>query len=334
MEMDYLERREKKQQSNTINYLRAVAIILVVLHHAMSHGMKYLGEVSPGYSCFISIISFVHVPLFFMISGYLCHAQDVLKYYRKKFFQIFIPFLVCTSIKLVVNLIYEEFSHATTAGGEFLKAYIFGEYYWFSYALLVMCCIAPLLWKIKNKLILIGIILLLFAFNIVNESLGLLRNGGPFQIFNVLVFGIWFLLGYVLNQLNAGNLLNKKSVKHIAFLVSIAVSVLMIFLFAKGTLNFFISKFILSLSISYILLYIFSSAHFKIPLLNYISNYSYQIFLLDSFIKVVLFAVVSKLLSINLPIIILLAILNVFISIIICFIVRKIKLGKLLLGLS
>lgn len=334
MEIDYLERREIKQQSNTINYLRAVAIILVVLHHALSYGKRYLGEVSVGYSNFIAIISFVHVPLFFMLSGYLCHAQDVLKYYTKKYFQIVIPFFVFTSIKFVFNLFSDEFSHATTAGGEFLKAYIWGEYYWFSYALLVMCLIAPLLWKNKNKLILIGAFFLLFSFNIVNESLGLISNCGPFQMFNVLKYGIWFLLGYVLNQLNAGNLLNKKFIKHIAFLISIAMSALIIFLFVKGMFSSFLSKFLLSLSISYVFLYIFSSVHFKIPLLNYISNYSYQIFLLDSFIKVVLFAVASKIFSINLPIIILLAILNIFICTIICFIARKIKLGKLLLGLS
>lgn len=333
MGADYLERRGKKQQSDTINYLRAVAIILVVIHHALVYGENYLGTVGAGYTRVTFIISFVHVPLFFMISGYLCHAQDILKYYKKKFFQILIPFLVFTSMKLVFNLFFDQFSHSDTVGGEFVRAYIVGEYYWFSYALFIMCLIAPLLWKIKNKFILIGIFVVLISFNIVNGFLFLINYSSPLQIFNVIKYGIWFLLGYILNQLNAGNLLKRKFIKHIALFISIAFSALIIFLFAQDMFNEFLSKLFLSLFISYILFYIFSSVRFKIPLLNYISKYSYQIFLLDGFVRVVLFKVASNFLSINIPTIILLAAFNVFVSTIICFIARKIKFTKLLFGL-
>ncbi|MBE7054419.1 MAG: acyltransferase [Ruminococcaceae bacterium] len=334
MNTNCCERRDEKQKSNTIDYLRATAIILVVIQHAMSYGKAYFGAGSAGYAHFITIINFVNVPLFFMIAGYLCHSQDVLKYYKKKFFQIFIPFLVFTSLKFVCNLFFEQFSHSSNVGIEFLTAYVFGDYYWFSYALLLMCLIAPLLWKLKNKVVLIGVFLLLVFFNIANGFLRFISQGGPFQIFSVIIYGTWFLLGYVLRQLNAQNLLNIKPVKHITLLISITASFLVIFLSIKGMFIAFLSKFIVSVSISYILLYIFSSMHFKIPLLNYISNYSYQIFLLDSFVKVVLFMIASKLVTISTPIIILLAILNILISMIISFIVHKIKYAKTLLGLS
>ena len=142
-----------KSQSSTINLLRATAIILVVLHHSISYVNKL--DVTTAYSNFITIISAVHVPLFFMISGYLCHTQNVFKYYKKKILQILVPFLLFTSLKLVVNLFSDQFSHAETVGDEILKAYVYGEYYWFSYALLIMIFLAPFLWKLKNKIILV-----------------------------------------------------------------------------------------------------------------------------------------------------------------------------------
>ena len=323
-----------KKRSTIITNLRAVAIILVVIYHAMDYAGNYLNGASASWSLCLSVMDAVHVPLFLMISGYLCHPQNVLKYYKKKTFQIIVPFLVFSFIKLVVNLNFDQFSHAGTAGGEILKAYLFGEYYWFSYCLFFLCLLAPLLWKLKSRLAIIGVFALVLSFNVLNGFFSLVPLGGPFQIFTVLIFGTWFLLGYMLRQLKAGELLNKKAIKHIVFLLSVVVSALAINLYSKNLLEGFLRKFLMSVSSSYILVYLFSFLRFEIFPLNYISKYSYQTFFLDSFVKVVLFAVASRFLTIDPTVVLLIGIVNVLVSTFICFIAHKIKFIKTLFGLS
>ena len=69
-----------KKQSLTINYMRALAIAMVVIHHSISYSAGFVDN-SSAYDIIVTTLNCVHVPLFFMISGYLCRAQNVLSYY-------------------------------------------------------------------------------------------------------------------------------------------------------------------------------------------------------------------------------------------------------------
>jgi len=339
---------EKRKQSNTINYLLAIAIILVMIMHSMTFGQSHfnVGKDNHAYNTFLAVLDSVHVPLFFMISGYLCHQQNVPKYYKKKFFQLLIPFFVFTTLKFIPNIFIDHLYDFKSIAKEFVNAYVGGNYYWFSYCLFVLFLIAPLLWKLKNKLVLVGIFSLLLAFNIANGFWGLFADGGflylgdvlrngPFQIYAAISFGTWFLFGYILKQVNAEKLLGKQWIKHGALVLSLAVGTVAITLFAKGMLeNVFLRKVMISLPLSYVLLYLFSLVRFKIAPLNYVSKYSYQLFLLDSLIKLALLNLVSMLLPLNIPIIAVLALANVAISTLISYLAHKIPFVKVLFGLS
>ena len=323
-----------KEKSLVISYLRAIAIILVIIHHSMSYGIGYIGEPGGVYMGFLEVINCVHVPLFFMISGYLCRAQSVSGYYRKKLLHILVPFFVFSSVKLAYNLMFEGFGHSDSVGGEFLSAYVFGEYYWFSYALMLMFLAAPLLWKIKSKVGLIATLSGVLVVNITGGFLDFLPQGEVFQIDRAFVFSSWFLFGYVLKQLDAKRVFEDKKWKNILLVASVLISVPFVFLYTGGYLNNFLGKFVLSLSLSYPLLYGVSFIKVRISALDMISKYSYQLFLLDSFVKVILFALLSKILPVNLPVIILIAILNIALSTLACDLIRRIKYVRLLIGLN
>ena len=214
-----------------------------------------------------------------------------------------------------------------------MSAYVFGEYYWFSCALMLMFLIAPLLWKTNNKLLL-AIFSSVLLINIVNGFTSFLPSVGVFQSSRAFAHFTWFVLGYALKRFDAQKILANKQLKHILFALSVSASSLSIIFYETGIMSSYVGKFIVSLALSYILLYIFSFVKIEISILTLMSKYSYQIFLMDSFVKVVLFALVDKFLPINLPVMLIISILNITICLCICSVVNKIKYVRTLIGLS
>ena len=179
----------------SIDHLKAFAIILVVFYHAMF-------QVEASYSslantCVTIALRDIHVPLFILIAGYLCHRQDVRGFFRKKARRILIPFLFFTILKLVMNnLMGTEYVHGDTFPKQLWEAFVCGQLYWFCYCLLIMFLIAPLLWDRKVlRWILLGAALtaniLLAWFEV--ELTDVLQLG------NVLYYSPFFLLGMLLS---------------------------------------------------------------------------------------------------------------------------------------
>ena len=179
----------------SIDHLKAFAIILVVFYHAMF-------QVHASYSCLTNTcvtiaLRDIHVPLFILIAGYLCHRQDIMGFLRKKARRILIPFLFFTVLKLIMNnLMGTEYVHGDTFPKQLWDAFICGQLYWFCYCLLIMFLIAPLLWDRKVlQWILFGAALtaniLLAWFEV--ELTDIL------QLKNVLYYSTYFLLGMLLS---------------------------------------------------------------------------------------------------------------------------------------
>ena len=73
-----------KRTSANLDYLKAFAAFLVVLGHGISYyAYRYSLPIFAGIA--EDLIYQVHVPLFFTISGFLCHRQPLRAYYRKRF---------------------------------------------------------------------------------------------------------------------------------------------------------------------------------------------------------------------------------------------------------
>ena len=139
---------KSRLQIETIDYLKAVAIIMVIVHHCLAYlsstanGISRVGELS------IVLLHTSHVPLFCIIAGYLCHKQPVGKYYEKKVQRILIPFITFSLLKLAYSIfISSEFAHGGSSLGEqLLFSLLIGTQYWFAYAIFDLFLFAPLFW--------------------------------------------------------------------------------------------------------------------------------------------------------------------------------------------
>ena len=98
-----MENRVRQPSSRivTIDYLKAFAIILVILGHSLSFYANNISSLPNGMKVFSSLVYAVHVPLFFFMAGYLCHKQNVKRFYKKKFMRIIVPFITFTVLKLL-----------------------------------------------------------------------------------------------------------------------------------------------------------------------------------------------------------------------------------------
>ena len=72
-----------KRTSADLDYLKAFAAFLVVLGHCLSYYTAW--QPLPLFAGIAEdLIYHVHVPLFFTISGFLCHRQPLRPYYKKR----------------------------------------------------------------------------------------------------------------------------------------------------------------------------------------------------------------------------------------------------------
>ncbi len=77
-----------RDRDNGIDFLRALAALLVILGHVIQSANDNFDELL----LFKLIYSF-HMPLFMFISGYLAWGTDSASFVRKRMLQLFVPFL-------------------------------------------------------------------------------------------------------------------------------------------------------------------------------------------------------------------------------------------------
>ena len=140
-----------KRTSADLDYLKAFAAFLVVLGHCLSYYTAW--QPLPLFAGIAEdLIYHVHVPLFFTISGFLCHRQPLRSYYKKKVLRVLVPFWFFAFLKVFFStVIVRHFAHADTIGGQLYDAFVIGRAYWFAYAIFLMLLIAPLFWEKDEK---------------------------------------------------------------------------------------------------------------------------------------------------------------------------------------
>ena len=201
---------QNKNQSSCINYLKAFAIILVIIGHCLTYYDKSFGVEGVIFRTVVRFIYACHVPLFFIIAGYLSHKQNIKSYYLKKFKRLLIPFLTFSILKLFYsNVISDSFAHADSFSYQLFDAFIYGRLYWFVYCMLIIYLISPVLW-INNVISYIAIPLLI-GINIVNEKYNLwpVSDFTPFQLGRVSIYAVYFISGYSIRQLVNTNIIKK-----------------------------------------------------------------------------------------------------------------------------
>ena len=319
---------ENKKEISYYNYLKAFAAILVVVHHAIVYSPLFDN------STFLNTIYLfavnVHVPLFFCVAGYLCHSQPIKKFYSKKIVKILIPFIVFSVLKLVYsNVISNAHSHGSTLSAQIYDALICGNLYWFAYAILIMFAVAPILWKLGRYNI-----ILFFAFIAVNMILEFTNIAVTdiLQLQSTLSYICYFIAGFILQDFKEQTAQIKQSFRNTLLVFCIILSACILYLRITETIPYlhYWLKVPLTFSLMYILYFISRILPQNLRLLEYLGKHALQIMFLDSFYKVILFALLKPssvaLLAITIVI-------NISLTVISCYVIKKIPFVRTLCGL-
>ena len=327
----------KIKNNEKIDYLKAIAIILVILGHSMSYYSK-MSDVSNLYRLIQTLIFSVHVPLFFVISGFLCHKQNKRKFINKKIKRILIPFITFTVLKLVYsNVISGEFVHSSNFLMQIVDAFLFGSLYWFSYAILLMYLIICLFWNIKETkklektIIIVGTVAMIYSIIINIFNISLIPN--IFQINKTIQYFPYFLFGYYLNVSNKIQLLDKYKIS-LNIITTIVILICSVLYYKNIISDCLPIKYVLAFSLMFVLKEIVQYFPKNLNFLKKIGLYSYQLMLFDSFYKVILFTIIGHFLNINVLFVVIIAIINLLLGVISSEIVKRIPRINTLFGLD
>lgn len=293
---------QTRQRSVTIDRLKAIACFTVVLHHCLAQLVDKENAAFSPILCLYFFSSRIDVPLFFILSGFLLKRQPMKHFLTKRVYRILIPFAFFTSLKLVYNLQGGSFAHGDTPGSQLYHAFFMGELYWFSYPIMTMYILSPLFWKQKiveyrgrNDELPIAAIVFFAAVILINIIVRDFRTVVIPDYFNLnkaLYFFPFYLLGFVLK--NTYPLFSPR--KRAAEMVLAAVSVPLCFYFyigKRGVIGYcgeILISMLLCLDI-----YLLVRPLKQIPrVISAVSKYTYQIYFLDSFAKVIIFFLIGK----------------------------------------
>ncbi len=321
-------------QKKNINYLKAFAIIMVVFYHAVCDILCASNPDDLFAAGGKTVMENVHVPLFFLIAGYLCHKQNIKNFYIKKIQRILIPFLFMSCLKLIFNnLISSAHIHGNDLLYQLFDAFVCGRLYWFCYALLAVYAAAPLFWN--NKLRMWVVLIVSLTANIILDINGI-ELTYVLQIENVIYQLPFFITGMLLAQYNMLCKPISAAMKSVSSLLSLMIAMIMMYMeFMKG-INNYIINFIMGISIMYVLFNIAVSLKGAVPdkIFTLPARYSLQIMFLDSFYRMLMILVLSKFMNYDICMVLMVSILVVVLSCFTCRLLEKVPVIKILLGLK
>ena len=328
----------KRIRDKRIDYIKAVAVIMVIVHHCLSYYDTTYHELSQLERLSIVLLHTSHVPIFCMVAGYLCHKQPIVSFYKKKVFRILIPFVFFSALKILYAVfVSAEFRHGgSTIVDQISFSFLVGTQYWFAYAIFGIFLLAPLFWDRGGATLPRALVALIVSYIVVLLITIIGYNPIPnyFQLQEIIYYLPYFAVGCLINQLNEETRAHYNNRKEL-----ICISAIMVFLFS--VVYIFIPgirihpvRFFIAVAIAYL---IFTAiAQLKThdnKVLLLISKYSLQIMFLDGLYRVVLFSVVDKVVGINFLISALISIPTIAFSIITCLIAEKISPIRFLFGL-
>lgn len=285
----------------------------------------------------IVILHTSHVPLFCIVAGYLCHKQPVLQFYWKKIRRILIPFIVFSVLKLIYStFISSEFSHGGTNLVDQIKfSFLIGTQYWFAYAILGIFALAPLFWIRGGYRVPRSLAALIISYVIV--LLITLHGKNPlpnyFQLQEIVYYLPYFSLGCLLAQ-EKKIMIWCKGHSHILTMCStiIILGFLVIYCYYPG-IRVHPIRFFVAVSVAYVLYLCVRHIKKDIRVLRIVNRYSLQIMFLDGLYRVILFAIIGRMILINEVVASLIAIPTILISVVTCVIAEKIPVVRNMIGL-
>lgn len=183
----------EKERLKTVDIAKGIGIILVVWAHASGPGSNWIYQ--------------FHMPLFFLISGYLFNSKTTIKeFVVRKIKSLYLPFVIWNLVIILLRTLRNLLTSSPTASYT-IKAVIktvllldkdsqfFGAT-WFLGALFIIsvlykCCDVIIEWKYKRVVILL-IFMLLAAFGFAVSL--------PYFLSRTLILGMFFAFGHVVRE--------------------------------------------------------------------------------------------------------------------------------------
>lgn len=283
-----------KERYNELDLMKGIGITLVYLGH--SFNLKGLVGNSIYLYLWNTIYSF-HMPLFFLISGFLMNNGKEIqlkKYYVHKIKRILIPYFFINLIDffprtLFPNLVNSKF--------DIMRVFFYGtKITWFIYTLFMIFMIFPFLEKYilkKDRYYLFGIILILVDYFKVFSKIEI------FSINVVVGYLLYFYIGYIIRPIYKNKVVNGVWNKNIIFLMFGVI--FLIFSYKSFYLNYFNS---IIFALMGILLTLNISLRIKkgnsiYDILKFIGINSLTFYLIEGFITVIYRIILYKIISIE-----------------------------------
>lgn len=153
-----------KQRLHHFDVIKGIAILLVVMGHVMIMGIHQIDR-----AFLFKLISRIHMPLFFFISGYFCYktttdGKIIIPNIISKAKQLLIPFF-CVSTLWIYYFPHSGIESPLNSTWSGLYSDVWKNGYWFTFTLFELICIyssiITILNKLKNSLIQVVVLIML-----------------------------------------------------------------------------------------------------------------------------------------------------------------------------
>lgn len=304
----------KQNTIKEINYIKGIAILLVFIGHASTPSFLQRPYI---YEFIVQLIYSIHMPLFFLVSGFLSSKvidmnlkESYFNFIKSKFYRLIIPFLTISFITNFIIIILKYLLNETVTVRSLIDMIkivllypedgIMGSL-WFLYTLFIISIVSPLITKLPIKITLTASLLL-------NIFVPQYKNFLAFS--RVSFFLAYFLIGLYFRKYYFDN--KKIDIKDISMFKRVTILIISIICitfysyimanqiripkYILSTLNFLCGIFGMIL----ILMLIEKIKNLKIcNLLSYLGQYSIDIYLLSWFFQIASMILISKILKIS-----------------------------------
>ncbi len=333
-----------------IDYMKAIGALLVILAHSISTYSESFKLVPRPWGIVSNLCYAVNATIFFVIAGYLCHKQDIPRFYYKKETKILIPLVSFSLLKIFYTMfLSERFAHSDSLWGMIKDAFVYGRLYWFPYTLFVIFLAAPLFWhdtkRDDKRLFLAALAMLAFAGW--DEYLSLTGKENSIlllQLNNVFKYMPYFLMGTIFGHLK-GERLESFLSKHIPARLTVCgiLTVFFGYLLVRGLpagdevrviweLPFH-KRLLIALPLIYIIYGVSKLLPKNIKWLELVGKRSLQILFFDSIFRTVLYSVLTKLTEHQLWMIPVVALMSIVLTVLACEVIKRIPGVRTLIGL-
>lgn len=192
--------RENVCRNEKVDMLRGIAIILVMLGHGLDLVMKNgmaSSSAGGGYTLTYDVIYMFHMPLFFMISGYVYKSNNekVLRIVMKNIISFYVPYLFLNYLYWAERLIASGIFGLQLARDDYpsgIRLLWMGDSLtWFLLSMMLVKIVFNILDTYTSDVLTVSVFSLLFWLSCIFPQ---------YKLFYYLQWGIFFCVGYVIHR--------------------------------------------------------------------------------------------------------------------------------------